>query len=156
MNKTRTTLLMLATATFIMSCGNNNPNDSPTGENTRGHEEIYLNQDSQELLELNDGEKWVVNEEMKPYVETGRTLVAGYNGEGQTDYQDLANKLKEQNDRLIQSCTMTGKGHDELHKWLHPHLELVYQLSNTTETHQAQDLVDRLQESYRTYHEYFD
>ena len=58
------------------------------------------------------------------------------------------------NDELINSCTMDGKSHDELHKWLAPHLELVEKLGASDDA-EAKELVSKLADSYKTYHEYF-
>lgn len=106
-------------------------------------------------LELNQGQKWLVNDEMKPYVESGRNLVGNYLESGDSDYQDLAKKLTEQNNLLIKSCTMEGTAHDELHKWLHPHLELVASLKESTSPEEAEILVNQLNESYEVYEDYF-
>lgn len=50
---------------------------------------------------------------------------------------------------------MDGKSHDELHKWLHPHLEIVKTLENETDATKANEVVAQLQHSYKEYHEYF-
>ncbi len=50
---------------------------------------------------------------------------------------------------------MNGKSHDELHKWLHPHLENVKTLENETEATKANKMVLDLQHSYQQYHKYF-
>lgn len=60
-----------------------------------------------------------MNDEMKPFVAKGEGLVTTYLQSSQTNYNKLAQKLKDQNNQLIKSCTMKGKSHDELHKWLH-------------------------------------
>ena len=111
--------------------------------------------DNDQGIELNNGEKWIVNEEMKPFVVNGADLVGVYIQEGKFDYEELAGQLKEQNNQIIKSCTMKGKSHDELHKWLHPHLELVKELENETDAVKANQIVAQLQDSYRQYHRYF-
>lgn len=50
---------------------------------------------------------------------------------------------------------MDGKSHDELHKWLHPHLEIVKALENETDATKANGFVLQLQYSYQHYHQYF-
>jgi len=50
---------------------------------------------------------------------------------------------------------MKGKSHDELHKWLYPHLELVKELDNETDTVKAKEIVVKLQNSYQQYQIYF-
>lgn len=50
---------------------------------------------------------------------------------------------------------MKGKSHDELHKWLYPHLELVKELDNETDAVKAKEIVVKLQNSYQQYQIYF-
>ena len=111
--------------------------------------------DNQEIA-LNKGAKWKVNEEMKPYIQTAQEGLAKYMERNNGDYKAFALYLKEQNTALIQSCTMTGEAHDELHKWLHPHLELVDQLEQATTAEEAQETLKALESSFRTYDQYFE
>lgn len=50
---------------------------------------------------------------------------------------------------------MKGTSHDELHKWLHPHLELTKELGEIKDAAKAKTIISELQGSYRNYHEYF-
>ena len=118
-------------------------------------QEDHKGDDKSETIELNNGAKWVVNEEMKPYVMKGEELVNNYSQKNQTDYKQLAADLKAENEKLIKSCTMNGKSHDELHKWLEPHLKLTKHLEKADDAANAKTLVTDLQSSYKSYHEYF-
>lgn len=151
MNKLKSILLIIALCFTLLSCGNK------TAENTVAEQETHdeLHQESLGTLELNGGEKWVVNDEMKPYVLKGNELAERFIKENKSDYTTLAKNLKEQNNQLIESCTMTGKSHEELHKWLYPHLELVDELEKATDENEAQNIIRQLLDSYRVYSEYF-
>lgn len=138
---------------FLWSC-NNSTKKSETQQKTENHAEQHSGTITQEI-ELHNGEKWLVNEEMKPFVLKGEELVNVYIQDGKTDYKTLAQQLKDQNNQLIKSCTMEGKSHDELHKWLHPHLEIVKTLEDETDTTKAKEIVEKLQHSYQQYHQYF-
>ena len=138
---------------FLWSC-NNSPEKSTPHQETENHTE-HQHDESSEAIELNNGEKWLVNEEMKPFVLKGEELVNAYIQNNQTDYKALAQQVKDQNSQLIKSCTMGGKSHDELHKWLHPHLEIVKTLENETDATKANEIVSQLQYSYQHYHQYF-
>ena len=127
--------------------------DNPKEESVK-HEDHNEHENS-ETVELNSGAKWVVNEEMKPYVSKGEELVNSYAHTNQTDYKQLASDLKAENDKLIKSCTMKGKSHDELHKWLEPHLKLTKHLEKTENATEAKTLVMDLQSSYKNYHNFF-
>lgn len=135
--------------------GCNNTSEKTTIHNETETHAVHSHDDADEAIEFNNGEKWIVNEEMKPFVNKGEELVNEYIQQNKTDFKALAAQLKEQNSELIKSCTMQGKSHDELHKWLHPHLELVKELENETEASKANKIVLQLQDSYRQYHQYF-
>ena len=107
-------------------------------------------------INLNNGEKWKVNAEMKPHIEKGNELLTEFISNKDKDYQKLAENLKIQNNSLIQSCTMKGESHDELHKWLHPHIELTEKLSNAHSTSEAEEIISQLEKSFNTYQNYFD
>lgn len=148
----QTFLIALSVFTLI-SCKNNSETQSP--ENTTKIEHTETEAQKSDQLTLNNNEKWLVNDEMKPHILKGEELVTLYIKENGTDYKQLAANLKEENSKLIKSCTMKGESHDELHKWLHPHLEIVSDLENATEIPQAQEIVQKLSASYETYHQFF-
>lgn len=147
--------LMVLSAAFLWSCNSGTQNESAQhdADTVAGHEHHYNESDAP--LELNDGERWVVNEEMKPYVAKSEELLATYQQNDNADHQALGTQLQEQNTLLIQSCTMTGKSHDELHKWLHPHMALIAELSSTTDEVEAERLTRQIKASMDTYHAYF-
>lgn len=106
-------------------------------------------------IKLNNGQKWEVNGEMKPHVEKAGELLHVYISQKDQDYRKLAENLKEQNNALVKSCTMKGEGHDELHKWLHPHMKLIEELTNAKDSKEAQSIIYKLEDSFETYHTYF-
>lgn len=153
---------------FLVSCENDADKVEETEhhehhEHEEGHdhdheehedEEAHAHDDG-EPLSLNDGEKWKVNEEMKPHVEKGHKLVVVYIDSGSKEYKELAEELKAENQKLISSCTMEGTSHDELHKWLHPHLEMTEKLGFANNAEEAKGAVNDLLKSYELYHKYF-
>lgn len=104
---------------------------------------------------LLDGNKWDINDEMKPHVEEGEALLTAYIESGDENYLGLAAELKEANTKLIKSCTMQGQSHDELHKWLHPHLDLTTHLEEAGNIEEAENIIDELVESYENFHLHF-
>lgn len=106
-------------------------------------------------IELNNGEKWQVNKEMMPPLNASQQLVTAYVSNGEKDYKTLAAQLKDNNKTLIASCTMKGKSHDELHKWLHPYMGLLDELDNAKSQEEAQAIVAKIQESFTTFNESF-
>ena len=145
-------------ALFFIGCGNSVETKSKQSENevtTENKTVIEQNDDSTDEISLNNESRWLVNEEMKPYVENGRDLVNDYIENDKSNYSKLAENLKNENNQLIQSCTMEGTSHDQLHKWLHPHIELVTELSEANNKKEADEIVLELQQSYQVYDKYF-
>ena len=105
-------------------------------------------------LELNNGEKWPVNAEMNPYIAETETQLNAYKMEN-GDYKMLATNLSATNDKLVKSCTMTGKPHDVLHVWLAPHMKEINKLKNAEDREHANKIVGELKESMDDYHKYF-
>lgn len=105
-------------------------------------------------LAMNNGEKWAVNDEMKPYIAEAEAQLKAYQPETD-DYKMLAANLSISNENLVKSCTMTGVPHDNLHAWLAPHMKEIEKLKNAESREQANKIVDELKESMEKYHEYF-
>jgi hypothetical protein len=146
-------LIIAIGSTLFFSCKNNT---QPSGQEkivqTEKNQKKVLQSDE---LQLNSNEKWTVNEEMKPYVLQGEEIVNTYLQTKNNDYIYLAKQLKELNEKLIKSCTMEGSSHNELHKWLHPHLEMVAALESSSNADKAKEKVEKIANSYQTYHLYF-
>ncbi|QDP84357.1 hypothetical protein FNJ88_01845 [Chryseobacterium sp. SNU WT5] len=105
-------------------------------------------------LELNNGEKWPVNAEMKPYVAETETQLNTYKP-ADGDYKMLATTLENTNENLVKSCTMTGTPHDNLHAWLAPHMKEIEKLKNAENREEANHIVGELKESMEKYHQHF-
>lgn len=105
-------------------------------------------------LELNNGAKWAMNAEMKPFINEMESQVKAYdpvNG----DFKMLGKNLSETNENLIKSCTIKGTTHDVLHAWLMPHMELIDDLKKAENKEAGNKIVEELKESMEKYHEYF-
>lgn len=147
-------IIVLALSSLVLwSCNSNSESTESTQEVATT--EVHHHDESSEAIQLNSGEKWVINAEMKPFILKGEELVNTYIQNKQTDYKELAKQLKAQNSNLIESCTMDGKSHDELHKWLHPHLELVDKLEKDADVTASVETVAHIQSSYTVFHQYF-
>lgn len=134
--------------------------DSSSLKEAHKHSESVTEHENQQngredKIRLNNGEKWLVNDEMKPYVYEAEKVLSEYNESNSTEYKELAVVLKEKNTAVIKSCTMQGESHDELHKWLHPHMELVDKLEKADNVEEANETITQLNESFETYNQYF-
>ena len=139
---------------LFCSCDNSTNKKSKNQTEVAEHNEHHHNKES-EVLKLNSGSKWVVNEEMKPFILEAEGILNQHIENQSQDYHTLAAQLKDKNNGLIKSCTMKGESHDELHKWLYPHIELIESLSKAESTEEASEIIDNLQASFLTYNQYF-
>ncbi|MBK8501129.1 MAG: hypothetical protein IPL46_02405 [Saprospiraceae bacterium] len=128
------TIFSIAFSLFLVSCGSD------------------VNQSD---IRLNNGEKWEINVEMMPPLEASEKLISDFTLRDEKDYQVLSEKLKENNNLLISSCTMKGKSHDELHKWLHPYIGLLEELANAKNESQADQVFLKIEQSFETLNLYF-
>ncbi len=105
-------------------------------------------------LELDNGKKWKTNTEMLPFIQEQERLIKAYDSDN-GDYKKLAADLNSANEKLIKSCTMTGKSHDVLHVWLTDHMKNIDLLGNAVNKEEADQISDALEDSMETYHQYF-
>jgi hypothetical protein len=70
-------------------------------------------------LELNDGEKWPVDEHTRRSAAKITDLVtASDHLQSVDEARLLAGDIDKELGQLVQGCTMTGPAHDQLHIWL--------------------------------------
>lgn len=119
------------------------------------HAEDHAHHDH-ETIEFDNGSKWAVNDEMKPNVQKAEETLKSYLASGSDDHKALVADLEKINVDLIESCTMEGKSHDELHKWLHPYIELLKALKATDDKEEVKELTNDLVRSFDTYHRHFE
>ena len=100
----------------------------------------------------------VVNLSRYQVVSLNRSGVVNFTGfctVGQKDYKSLAEKLQSNIDLLTSNCTMKGKAHDELHKWLLPYIDLVKELSEAKDETEEAKHFENIQTSFTTFNQYF-
>ena len=97
----------------------------------------------------------MVNAEMKPFLTESESILNTYISNGSTDFKTLAKELTDKNSGLIKSCTMDGKSHDELHKWLHPHMALIESLQEAENDDAANKIISELKSSFEIYNQHF-
>lgn len=90
-------------------------------------------------IELVDNNKWPVDKPMMAHIQNIKKDVVQFDGVTLEDYTKLSKKIDAHLDLLTSNCTMTGQGHDELHKWLLPFLEVTTNFSNSKTVEEAQE-----------------
>jgi hypothetical protein len=137
---------------ILMSACSDSSNINDEGKNAKTEQ---IKAQNELDIELNEGQKWQVNEEMKPPLQRSEIALNKYEAESSEDYEILAQQLKSNNDELVKTCTMKGESHDQLHKWLHPHMKLTNSLITAENQKEADQIIEQLKSSFDTYHQYF-
>ena len=145
MLKIKSTLLATVIL-FLFSCNTKVKEEKVTEIKTEEHQHS-----ESEVIQLNDGKKWKIDANMMLHIRNMEKDVINFDKDNDKNYTLLVNKLKINIDLLTSNCTMEGKAHDELHKWLVPYIELVDAFSNEKLANQFTEI----QHSFKTFHQYF-
>jgi len=148
------TILISVISLFLFSCGNTSNEKSKEQTETVTHEEHQHN-DEMQTIELNNGVKWKVDANMITHIRNMENDIISFSTVEQKDYKSLADKLQSNIDLLTSNCTMKGKAHDELHKWLLPYIDLVKELSEAKDENEAAKQFEKIQTSFTTFNQYF-
>ena len=148
------TLSIALISLFLFSCSNTSNEKSKQQTETVTHEEHQHN-DEMQTIELNNGEKWKVDANMIPHIRNMENDVISFAKVKQKDYKNLAKKLQSNIDLLTSNCTMKGKAHDELHKWLLPYIDLVKELSEAKDQTKEEKQFQKIENSFITFNQYF-
>lgn len=106
-------------------------------------------------IELVNNEKWEVNKEMMVYIKNMESDIKVASNQSIPNYKELGLNLNYNIDLLTSNCTMTGKAHDELHKWLLPFIDLVKDFNTSDSKEKQKQLFDAIQESMNQFNTYF-
>lgn len=140
-------LAVLALALGPIACSTSNP---PTADG------VHSEHTHSASLELNAGKKWVVDKPMMGHLRKIETEVQNFENTPGGDHAVLAKDIQENLGQLVTKCTMEGKAHDELHKWLMPLLGASAEYAKTTEPSVQQAKLRQIKESLQVFHSYFE
>ena len=107
-------------------------------------------------LELNEGKKWGVAKPMMVHMRNLEESVRDFDRKPGRDHAVLATEIQENLGRLVTNCTMKGKAHDELHKWLMPFLGLSADYSKATDLQVQQQKLNEIKHALLVFNEYFE
>ena len=140
-------IALLSTVVLLLfSCNTKSKEEKTTEIKTEEHQHS-----ESETIQLNNGEKWKVDDNMMLHIRNMEKDIIHFDQEKSTNYSLLADKLKTNIDTLTSNCTMKGQAHDELHKWLVPYIELVDSFSEEKSANQFTEI----QNSFKTFNQYF-
>lgn len=100
-------------------------------------------------IELVDNIKWPVDKPMMAHIQNIKNDVVQFKGASLDEYHKLAGEIDNHLSLLTSNCTMTGKGHDELHKWLLPFLEVSKSFANSKDLKTAKEKYQVIKESFK-------
>ena len=129
---------------LITSC----TNQSDSKENSQIEKNTYN-------IELVNNEKWEVNKEMMVHIKNMESNIEDVSNQSSPNYEELGSKLGENIGLLTSNCTMTGKAHDELHKWLLPFIDLVKDLNAADSKEDQKQSFEAIKESMNEFNTYF-
>lgn len=133
---------------FLILLINSCTNQSDSKENTESNKHTYR-------LELVNNEKWKVNKEMMVHIENMESDIEAVSKQTSPNFKELGSNLDENIGLLTSNCTMTGKAHDELHKWLLPFIDLVKDLNAVDSKEDQMQSFKAIQESMNEFNMYF-
>ena len=122
-------------------------------------DEITHQHDENDSIELNNGAKWKVVSEMMAHIRNMESDINLFSETKQTELKDftqLGTNLQKNIDLLTSNCTMEGKAHDELHKWLLPYIDMVDKLNKSKNNDEALRIFEEIKASYKTFNLYFE
>ncbi len=118
-------------------------------------EEHEAEHEHSDVIELNQGQPWKVDDNMMTYIKKMNDEVDAFSGKSYNDYQVLAMDLMENIDGLTSNCTMTGKAHDELHKWLLPYIDTVNDFAKADNDIDAAKQFNEVKAAFKTFNQFF-
>ena len=157
----KNTILIIALSLIFVSC-NNSANKVETevattqtinATETDGHEHS-----ASDSIELDNGAKWKVVPEMMQYIKNMESDVNAFHETQYSDMKDftiLGKGLQKNLDLLTSKCTMEGKAHDELHKWLLPYIDMVDDFNKSKNTEEATHRFEEIHMSFKKFNIYF-
>lgn len=124
--------------------------------NRQGARQVHSAEGNQAKLELNEGKKWVVAEPMMAHIRTLEQEVRDFERTPGGDETVLARKIQEDLGRLVTNCSMEGKAHDQLHKWLMPLLGVSAEYAQATDARVQAEKLQEIKKSLQVFHSYFE
>lgn len=107
-------------------------------------------------LQLDQGKKWIGNPETTFGVKKMEGLVANFDPNSNPEgWMELQNNLRSAFDEIFRECTMEGEGHEQLHVYLIPLMELFNALGNE-DSESRYAAFETLEKHLPVYWEYFE
>jgi len=106
-------------------------------------------------IELDNGKKWLVHDNMMMHIVRMSENVKTASLQTDRDYDGLNKSLLDGIDALTSDCTMKGKAHDELHKWLLPFIASANSYKPDMSEAQKSEWFNTIEMSMNEFDQYF-
>lgn len=147
-------LFSILTAVILLySCENNSGAKSKSVQEKSQDEKHTHTEEA--TIELDNGKKWKVKDDMLIHIRNMEKEVNTFTPSNPKEYESLAKNLQTSIGLLTSNCSMTGKAHDELHKWLLPYIEMVDKLSTSANKDLQAKQFENIQTSFVVFNQYF-
>ena len=144
---------LLATTLILISCDNKKIEKETLVVSNETHQH-----NEGDPIELNNGSKWKVVPEMMAHIRNMELDINRFVEAKHTelkDFRQLGASLQKNSDLLTSNCTMDGKAHDELHKWLLPYIDMVDKLNKSKNNDEALHTFEEIKASNKLFNIYF-
>jgi hypothetical protein len=102
-------------------------------------------------LELNNGKKWKISHSMKSHVDASWKAIE----HGDYKHEQLSEELIKSKDDFVSSCDMEGHGHDVLHDWLIPYIDLLKDYNEAKDEKSQEEALHQIKMALEVFEEYF-
>lgn len=106
-------------------------------------------------ITLNDGNKWKIPPQMKVYMDSSFLIIDQMAKEKPVDEKSVTSLVHLKNE-FVSNCSVEGKGHDMLHSWLMPYMDILESLGKAKTTEEKMQAKAELIEAKRIFVKYFE
>jgi hypothetical protein len=155
-------ILIVGLIGITYGCNNSVKEDNSDISNTKSlpsSKESKHQHTESDSIEFNNGSKWKVVSAMMVHIRNMESDINRFSETKHTELKDftqLGTNLQKNIDLLTSNCTMEGKAHDELHKWLLPYIDMVDKLNKSKNNDEALRIFEEIKASYKTFNLYFE
>lgn len=141
------TILSITLLFFITSCST----EKHTDEHTQS-EETSASHSAPDLVQLDNGNKWIANIETTAGIENMRKMIEAAQSHPVSSVASLKENLLMEFKDILNKCTMKGESHEQLHNYLLP---LKADIEKLSETYTPEEL-ENIQSYLAKYDTYFE
>lgn len=154
---------ILLSVSFLLAC--NQGANTPVAEEHQGHDHDTTvageahGHEATGVPALNNGAKWKSDLNTNKNVEELKAIAVTFKEKQNpvvADYHEVANKLGEGLNKMINECKMKGPDHDALHVWLEPLLKENKELKTVTEAALGSATFKSIDSRLDAYQNYFE